>query len=74
MVRAIGLVVDNTIIMVENVYRHIKEGMDGFHARQTKALRKLFPYPLFQCGAVHAPIGFMTGLTGALFIEFALHC
>ncbi|AIT63232.1 efflux RND transporter permease subunit [Coxiella burnetii] len=73
MVLAIGLVVDDAIVVVENVYRHIEEGMDGFHAAIRGAREIAFPIisMTLTLAAVYAPIGFMTGLTGALFTEFA---
>jgi multidrug efflux pump len=73
MVLAIGLVVDDAIIVVENVHRHINEGAKPFDAA-LQAARELsgpivaMTVVLF---AVYAPIAFQGGLTGALFIEFA---
>lgn len=64
MVLAIGLVVDDAIVVVENVYRHIEEGMDGFHAAIRGAREIAFPIisMTLTLAAVYAPIGFMTGL------------
>ncbi len=73
MVLAIGLVVDDAIIVVENVNRHIEEGMAPV-AAAVKAARELAG-PIIAMGAVliavYVPIGFQGGLTGALFSEFA---
>lgn len=73
MVLAIGLVVDDAIIVVENVYRHIEEGMHVFEA-SIKGARDIAT-PIISMtitlAAVYVPIGFMGGLTGALFKEFA---
>ena len=73
MVLAIGLVVDDAIIVVENVHRHINEGAKPFDAALQAARELAGPIiamtvVLF---AVYAPIAFQGGLTGALFIEFA---
>ena len=73
MVLAIGLVVDDAIIVVENIQRHIDEGMSRLEAA-LKGTRELavpviaMTVTLF---AVYAPIGFAGGLTGSLFREFA---
>ncbi len=73
MVIAIGLVVDDAIVVVENIYRHIEEGLSPYQAALTGA--KEITSPIISMtttlAAVYAPIGFMTGLTGALFKEFA---
>lgn len=73
MVLAIGLVVDDAIVVVENIYRHVEEGMEGFHAAIKGAREIALPIisMTITLAAVYAPIGFMTGLTGALFTEFA---
>ncbi|CUA95386.1 efflux RND transporter permease subunit [Thiomonas bhubaneswarensis] len=72
-VLAIGLVVDDAIIVVENVSRHLEEGMSRFDA-SVRAAREL-ANPIIAMTivlvAVYVPIGFMGGLTGALFTEFA---
>jgi multidrug efflux pump len=73
LVLAIGLVVDDAIIVVENVSRHLEEGLSPFDAA-TLAARELSS-PIIAMTivliAVYVPIGFMSGLTGALFTEFA---
>ena len=72
-VLAIGLVVDDAIIVVENVDRHMKEGMKPYDAA-IKAARELGSPILAMTVvliAVYVPIGFQGGLTGALFTEFA---
>ncbi|MFL1404878.1 efflux RND transporter permease subunit [Marinobacter sp. M1N3S26] len=73
MVLAIGLVVDDAIIMVENVHRHIEQGETRFHAALHGAREMAIPIIAMTTTlvAVYAPIGFMGGLTGSLFIEFA---
>lgn len=73
LVLAIGLVVDDAIIVVENVNRHLEEGLSPFDSA-VKAAREL-ANPIIAMTivlvAVYVPIGFMSGLTGALFTEFA---
>ena len=73
MVIAIGLVVDDAIVVVENIYRHIEEGLTPYQAALTGAREITGPIISMTTtlAAVYAPIGFMTGLTGALFKEFA---
>lgn len=73
MVLAIGLVVDDAIIVVENIHRHIEDGMRPVDAALTGARELAGPIiaMTLTLAAVYAPIGFMGGLTGALFIEFA---
>ncbi|MDF3054341.1 MAG: multidrug efflux protein [Gammaproteobacteria bacterium] len=73
MVLAIGLVVDDAIVVVENIHRHIEEGMTSFNAAIYGAREIATPVisMTITLAAVYAPIGFMTGLTGALFTEFA---
>ncbi|MGM0570487.1 efflux RND transporter permease subunit [Marinobacter sp.] len=73
MVLAIGLVVDDAIIMVENVHRHIEQGESKFDAAINGAREMAVPIIAMTTTlvAVYAPIGFMGGLTGSLFIEFA---
>lgn len=73
MVLAIGLVVDDAIVVVENIYRHIEEGMTPFQASIKGAHEIAVPIIAMTTtlAAVYAPIGFMTGITGALFKEFA---
>ncbi len=73
LVLAIGLVVDDAIIVVENVNRHLDEGMQSVPAA-IAAARELGS-PIIAMAtvlvAVYVPIGFQGGLTGALFTEFA---
>lgn len=73
MVIAIGLVVDDAIVVVENIYRHIEEGLSPKEAALKGAREITTPIISMTTtlAAVYAPIGFMTGLTGALFKEFA---
>lgn len=73
MVLAIGLVVDDSIVVVENIYRHIEEGLTPFQAAIKGAHEIATPIIAMTTtlAAVYAPIGFMTGITGALFKEFA---
>lgn len=73
LVLAIGLVVDDAIIVVENVQRHIEEGMSRFEAAILGARELANPIIAISIVliAVYVPIGFMGGLTGALFTEFA---
>jgi multidrug efflux pump len=72
-VLAVGLVVDDAIVVVENVERHIQEGMAPT-AAALKGARELFG-PIIAMtitlAAVYAPIGIQGGLTGTLFREFA---
>ncbi len=74
MVLAIGLVVDDAIVVVENVHRHIEEGLSPFQAALvgTREIATPVISMTITLAAVYAPIAFMTGLTGALFKEFAL--
>lgn len=73
LVLAIGLVVDDAIVVVENIYRHIEEGMTPFDAALRGAREIAMPVVsmTITLAAVYAPIGFVSGLTGALFREFA---
>ncbi|MGD8743041.1 MAG: efflux RND transporter permease subunit [Granulosicoccaceae bacterium] len=73
MVLAIGLVVDDAIIVVENVHRHIERGEPRIQAALQGARELAIPIIAMTTTllAVYAPIGFLGGLTGALFIEFA---
>jgi multidrug efflux pump len=74
MVLAIGLVVDDAIVVVENIHRHIDEGKTPFDAAIEGAREIAVPVisMTITLAAVYAPIGFLSGLTGALFKEFAL--
>ncbi len=73
LVLAIGLVVDDAIVVVENIYRHIEEGMTPFDASIKGAREIAMPVisMTITLAAVYAPIGFVSGVTGALFREFA---
>lgn len=73
LVLAIGLVVDDAIIVVENVHRHIEDGMMPLKAAIQGARELANPIIAISVVliAVYVPIGFMGGLTGALFTEFA---
>lgn len=73
LVLAIGLVVDDAIIVVENVQRHMEEGVPRFQAAIIGARELAGPIVAISVVliAVYVPIGFMGGLTGALFTEFA---
>ncbi len=73
LVLAIGLVVDDAIIVVENVFRHMEEGVSRYQAALIGARELANPIIAISVVliAVYAPIGFMGGLTGALFTEFA---
>ncbi len=72
-VLAIGLVVDDAIIVVENVSRHLENGMSKMDAaiRAARELANPIIAMTIVLVAVYVPIGFMGGLTGALFTEFA---
>jgi multidrug efflux pump len=74
MVLAIGLVVDDAIVVVENIHRHIEKGKTPFDAAIDGAREIAVPVVTMTItlAAVYAPIGFLQGLTGALFKEFAL--
>ncbi|EAQ97395.2 efflux RND transporter permease subunit [Congregibacter litoralis] len=74
MVIAIGLVVDDAIVVVENVHRHIEEGATPIQAAIDGAREVALPVIAMTVtlAAVYAPIAFIGGLTGALFSEFAL--
>jgi multidrug efflux pump len=73
MVLAIGLVVDDAIVVLENIHRHIEEGLAPVEAAIT-GMKEIF-VPIVSMtitlAAVYAPIGFTQGLTGTLFREFA---
>ena len=73
MVLAIGLVVDDAIVVVENVYRHIEEGRSPPQAALIGAREIAGPViaMTLTLASVYAPIGFLGGVTGALFREFA---
>lgn len=73
LVLSIGLVVDDAIIVVENVQRHMEEGKTSMQAALLGARELSSPIIAITVVliAVYLPIGFMGGLTGALFTEFA---
>lgn len=73
MVLAIGLVVDDAIVVVENIHRHLEEGKTPVQAALQGAREIVGPVisMTITLAAVYAPIGFLGGLTGALFREFA---
>ena len=73
LVLAIGLVVDDAIVMLENVHRHIEAGSQPLQAALVGA-KEIGPAIIamtLTLAAVYAPIGFTTGLTGDIFREFA---
>ncbi|CZF86711.1 efflux RND transporter permease subunit [Grimontia marina] len=74
MVLAIGLVVDDAIVVVENVDRHIKMGIKPFKAaiEATREIAVPVISMTITLAAVYAPIALMGGVTGSLFKEFAL--
>ncbi|HBT32064.1 MAG TPA: multidrug transporter AcrB, partial [Pusillimonas sp.] len=74
MVLAIGLVVDDAIVVLENIYRHIEEGKSRLEASFIGIREIAFPVVAMTLTlvAVYAPLAFATGRTGRLFIEFAL--
>jgi len=73
MVLAIGLVVDDAIVVVENIHRHLEEGKSPVQASLIGAREIVGPVisMTITLAAVYAPIGFLGGVTGALFKEFA---
>ncbi|GAA5234791.1 efflux RND transporter permease subunit [Verticiella sediminum] len=74
MVLAIGLVVDDAIVVLENVYRHIEEGVPRMQAalRGSREIAFAVIAMTLTLITVYAPLAFATGRTGRLFIEFAL--
>ncbi len=74
MVLAIGLVVDDAIVMLENIFRYVEEGMAPFQAalKGSREIGFAVIAMTITLAAVYAPISLMTGRTGRLFIEFAL--
>jgi multidrug efflux pump len=74
LVIAIGLVVDDAIVVLENIYRHMEEGMDRIHA-SVKGMREIgfaVVAMTVTLAAVFLPVAFTPGRTGKLFIEFAM--
>jgi multidrug efflux pump len=74
MVLAIGLVVDDAIVMLENIYRHVEEGMPPMEAalKGSKEIGFAIVAMTLTLVAVYVPLAFSTGRTGKLFVEFAL--
>ncbi|MFO1194246.1 MAG: efflux RND transporter permease subunit [Rhodoferax sp.] len=74
LVLAIGLVVDDAIVMLENIYRHIEEGMTPFQAalKGSREVGFAIIAMTMTLVAVYAPLAFAPGRTGRLFTEFAL--
>lgn len=72
-VLSVGLVVDDAIVVVENVARNLREGMTRRQAALASSRRLLSPIiaMTITLAVVYAPIGFLSGLTGVLFREFA---
>jgi multidrug efflux pump len=73
-VLSVGLVVDDAIVVVENVERHVRAGKTRIEAALAGARELLGPIVAMTItlAAVYAPIGIQSGLTGALFLEFAI--
>lgn len=74
LVLAIGLVVDDAIVMLENIYRHMEEGMDRMEAaiKGSQEIAFAIVVMTLTLAAVYAPVAFIQARTGKLFIEFAL--
>ena len=74
MVLAIGLVVDDAIVMLENIYRHMEKGMSPMAAafKGSKQIGFAIVAMTLTLAAVYFPFSFATGRSGLLFIEFAL--
>ena len=73
-VLAIGLVVDDAIVMLENIYRHIEEGMEPFQAalKGSREIGFAIIAMTLTLAAVYLPFAFSSGRTGKLFVEFTL--
>jgi multidrug efflux pump len=73
MVLAIGLVVDDAVIMLENIYRHVEEGATPIEAalKGSREIAFAIVAMTLTLVAVYIPIGFLSGATGRLFTEFA---
>ncbi len=73
-VLSVGLVVDDAIVVVENVARHVREGKSRIDAAIVGARELVGPViaMTITLAAVYTPIGFQGGLTGMLFLEFAV--
>lgn len=74
MVLAIGLVVDDAIVVLENIFRHIEEGMTPVEGaiKGSREITFAVISMTLTLVAVYAPVAFATGRTGKLFLEFAL--
>ncbi|HOM13448.1 MAG TPA: efflux RND transporter permease subunit, partial [Rubrivivax sp.] len=74
LVLAIGLVVDDAIVVLENIFRHIEAGLEPFQAalKGAKEISFAVVAMTLTLAAVYAPLAFTPGRTGRLFIEFAL--
>ena len=74
MVLAIGLVVDDAIVVLENIFRHIEEGMTPLQAsiKGSREIAFAIIAMTLTLAAVYAPVAFAEGRTGRLFLEFAL--
>ncbi len=74
LVLAIGLVVDDAIVVLENIYRHIEDGMRPLQAafQGAKEIGFAVVAMTLTLAAVYAPVAFTTGRIGRLFVEFAL--
>jgi multidrug efflux pump len=72
-VLSVGLVVDDAIVMVENIERHLHEGKSAYQAAIDAARELVGPIisMTITLAAVYTPVGIQGGLTGALFREFA---
>src|SRR5213075_386707 len=73
-VLSVGLVVDDAIVVVENVERHVREGKTRLEAALVGGRELVGPIiaMTITLAAVYTPIGFQGGLTGSLFLEFAI--
>ncbi len=73
-VLSVGLVVDDAIVVVENVERHVRQGKSRIEAAIMGARELLGPIiaMTITLATVYTPIGFQGGLTGSLFLEFAI--
>ncbi len=73
-VLSVGLVVDDAIVVVENVERHVREGKSRIQAALAGARELVGPIiaMTITLAAVYTPIGFQGGMTGSLFLEFAI--
>lgn len=74
LVLAIGIVVDDAIVMLENIYRHLEKGKTPLDAAIDGSKEMVFPVMAMTLtlAAVFAPVAFVEGRTGKLFVEFAL--